>query len=132
MKRVLLVEDDPDLLDALERQFEQTAPDWEVASARDGAAALELAVTLRPQVVVLDLLVPRMRGLEMLKRLRKYDWGKDVQVLVLTNFDEDAYLREAIELKARDFMVKAHFSLEDIVQRVRSITDERVLETDVT
>ena len=130
MKRVLLVEDDPDLLDALERQFREVAPDWEVASARDGVAALELALAHKPHVIVLDLMVPRMRGLEMLRRLRKYDWGKDIRVMVLTNFDEGAYLQEAISLNVSDFMVKAHYSLEDVVKRVRSIADERVRSAD--
>lgn len=125
-KRLLIVEDNPDLLEALERQLAHQAPELEVTSVRDGVSALHVAHVVHPDVILLDLFIPRLKGLEMLRQLRQSDWGKDVRVIVLTNFDEAVFLQEAVALNVSDFLVKAHYELDQIVQRVKSVLRERV------
>lgn len=127
-KRVLIVEDDPDLLEALERQFASHALECEVTGVRDGVSALQVAHVLHPDVILLDLFIPQLKGLDMLRQLRESVWGKNVKVIVLTNFDETGFLQEAIALGAADFLVKAHYSLEQVVERVRAVLRENVLE----
>lgn len=126
-KRVLIVEDDPDLLEALEREFAHRAPELEVTGVRDGVSALEVAGATRPDVILLDLFIPKLKGLEMLRHLRTSDWGKTARVIVLSNFDEAGFLHEAIALKVADFLVKANYTLAEVVQRVHSVLrDESV------
>lgn len=124
--RVLIVEDNPDLLEALERQFAHQAPTFDVTSVRDGISALHVAHVVHPDVIVLDLFIPRLKGLEMLRQLRESDWGKQVRVIVLTNFDETVFLQEAVALDVSDFLVKAHYELDQIVQRVKAVLRESV------
>lgn len=128
-KRVLIVEDDPDLLEALERQFADRASDCEVTGVRDGVSALQVAHVTKPDIILLDLFIPQLKGLDMLRQLRSSEWGKNARVIVLTNFDESGFLQEAIALGAADFLVKAHYSLEQVVERVRAILRERVPES---
>lgn len=125
-RRVLVLEDDPDLLSALERQFAQDAPEWEVIGVRDGVSALQTAHSWQPHAIVLDLLVPQLRGLDMLKQLRQSESGKRLPVLVLTNFDESGFMHEAAELGVADFLVKAHCKPAEVVERVRLIMNAPV------
>lgn len=116
-RRVLVIEDDLDLLDALERELRHSG--CEVFTARDGVAGLEIALQYQPNLILLDLLLPRMKGLPMLKKLRKYKWGKAVQVVVLTNFDEPSFIKEANELGVEEYLVKSNRALTNIVSIVK-------------
>lgn len=125
-RRVLVLEDDPDLLSALTRQFEQDAPDFEVIGVRDGVSALQTALSWQPHAMVVDLLVPQLRGLDMLKQLRQSQSGRQLPVLILTNFDESGFMHEAAQLNVADFLVKAHCKPAEIVERLRSIMNAPV------
>lgn len=117
--RILILEDDPDLLDALTRQFAQDAPEWEVLGVRDGVSALQSVHSWQPHALVLDILVPQLQGLDLLKQLREAESGKSLPVLVLTNFDESGFMHEAARLGVADFLVKAHSQPAEVVERVR-------------
>lgn len=117
--RVLVLEDDPDLLDALTRQIGQDAPEWEVIGVRDGVSALQLVYSWKPDALVLDILVPQLQGLDLLKQLRETEIGKELPVLVLTNFDESGFMHEAARLGVADFLVKAHSRPAEVVERLR-------------
>lgn len=119
--RVLVLEDDPDLLDALTRQCAQDAPEWEVLGVRDGVSALQSIMDWRPNIVLLDLLVPQLQGLDVLKQLRETEVGKNLPVLVLTNFDESGFMHQAAQLGVADFLVKAHSRPAEVVERVRLV-----------
>ena len=123
-KKVLVVEDDEAILNAL-RTILDTAG-FTVLEAKDGAAGLVVALEGRPDLILLDILMPKMDGWEMLKRLREEnDWGKCVPVIILTNLsaDEDAQIRHIAELGPSFFMVKADWKLEGVVDKVREILD---------
>lgn len=124
--RILILEDDPDLLDALTRQFTQDAPEWEVLGVRDGVAALQSVLSWRPHAAVLDILVPQLQGLDLLKQLRETEIGKDLPVLVLTNFDESGFMHEAARLGVADFLVKAHSRPEEVVSRLKLVVNAAV------
>jgi len=120
-QRALILEDDPDLLQALIRQFASDVPDWEVIGVRDGVSALQTTHSWQPHVLVLDLLTPQLRGLDLLKQLRQTEEGKKLPVVVLTNFDEPGFMQEAAQLGVADFLVKAHCNPEEVVSRVRMV-----------
>lgn len=79
------------------------------------------AIYQRPDVILLDLLLPERKGLQMLGDLRQYDWAKEIPVVILTNFDESDFIGQAAALGAADYIVKSDNKLEDIVKRVDAI-----------
>lgn len=119
--RVLVIEDEPSLVEALEQELRHGG--CEVFTAQNGVAGMEMALQYQPDLIVLDLLLPRLGGLEMLEKIRTYDWGKAATVVVLTNFDEPSLIARANELGVTDYLVKANYKLADIVSVVRRRLD---------
>lgn len=114
MSRVLVVEDDPGLLRALGLTL--VASGWEVVSAPDGGTALHAAADHRPDVVVLDLGLPDMDGIEVLRTLRR---TSRVPVLVLSARDQSADKVRALDAGADDFVTKP-FGVEELLARLRA------------
>ncbi|MFR9724937.1 response regulator [Streptomyces sp. MS19] len=116
--RVVLADDQPLIRTAL-RMVIAEAADLEVAGeAGDGAAAVELARTLRPDVVVMDIRMPGVDGIEATRRITAAH--PDVHVVVLTTFDDDAYVYGALRAGAGGFLVK-DMALDDILDAVRVV-----------
>ncbi|XVQ14288.1 response regulator transcription factor [Spirillospora sp. CA-255316] len=114
---VLVVEDDPTVAEVVTGYL--TRAGYQVAHAADGFAALEMAVLLRPRLVVLDLMLPGLDGLEVCRRLRAHD-GPPVPVVMLTARNEEADRILGLELGADDYMSKP-FSPRELVLRVASV-----------
>jgi DNA-binding NarL/FixJ family response regulator len=103
-----------------------------VGEADDGAAALELIASLSPDVVLMDIRMPGMDGLEALRQINADDALSDVKVLVLTTFELDEYVFEAVRLGASGFLVK-HTQPVDLVRAVREVhAGEALLSPSVT
>ena len=92
-----IVEDEKSIAEMYRIKFE--AEGYEVVVAENGAQGLEIIKKHRPDVVLLDLMMPEMTGEEMLTRLRASDWGKDIKVIVLTNVSQDEMLLAVDKLK---------------------------------
>lgn len=114
---ILIVEDETALSDVLKDRFENEG--FRVFVAKDGAAGLLMAVDKRPDIILLDIVMPKVGGLDMLKQLRSYEVGKDIPVIVLTNVNDSKEVHEALASGARDFLVKADWSIADITDTVR-------------
>ncbi len=118
-KKVLVVEDDESTLKALRLALEDAG--LAVLEARDGAAGVVIAFEGHPDIILLDILMPKMGGWEMLEQVREAgDWGKCVPVVVLTNLtaNDDAQIRHIAELGPSFFMVKADWELSAVVDKV--------------
>jgi DNA-binding response OmpR family regulator len=102
MPRVLVVDDEPDAVELL-REF-LTAKGYEVAVASDGEMALRLVKEERPHLILLDVRMPKMNGLEVLKRVREID--REVGVIMVTAVNEEETGREALKLGAYDYITK--------------------------
>ena len=114
--RALVVDDEPSLGELIQMALRYEG--WQVETATDGAAALAKARAFQPDVVVLDIMMPGLDGLEVLKRLRAS--GDDVAVLFLTA--KDAVTDRVVGLTAGgDDYVTKPFSLEEVVARLRSL-----------
>lgn len=117
-KTVLLVEDEDTMLFALSGALEQAG--FAVFSATDGEQGLTLAREKHPDLILTDLKMPRMGGLEMIQELRKDDWGKHVEILILTNVSDVNALDTAMKEGAFFYMSKSDSSMADVVDMVRS------------
>ncbi|MDO8592623.1 MAG: response regulator [bacterium] len=117
-KKVLVVEDDEALLSVMADSF--TIEGFTVFSAANGASGLELALKEHPDIILLDIQMPVMDGLEMLDKLRQDDWGGRAEVILLTNFSDMDKVAKAAEKGAYDYLVKSDWKTEDIIKKVKN------------
>ena len=115
-KRILIVEDEVTLLEVLTDKF--TAEGFSVLQARDGQDGLKVALEDKPDVILLDIIMPVMDGMTMLRELRKKEEGKKVPVIILTNLGAAEDAEHALKEGAYDFLIKAEFKIEDVVKKV--------------
>jgi CheY-like chemotaxis protein len=115
-RRVLLAEDDRFLRRAAESRLRQNG--FTVLPAVDGEEALKVARAERPDLILLDLIMPKLQGFEVLKALKQDPVTAPIPVIVLSNLGQDEDLKRAMELGAIAYFIKAHLSLQDLVQRV--------------
>lgn len=114
---LLIVEDEQPLVSALATKFEHEG--YRVLTAGNGAEGLEIALAEHPDLILLDIIMPVMDGMTMLKRLRKDDWGKTARVIFLTNLSDPENTIEALNSDTHDYLVKAHWRIQDIVEKAR-------------
>jgi len=91
---------------------------FEVIKAVNGQDGLSSALTEHPDLILLDLLLPIMDGIDLLKKLRADKWGKSVPVIVLTNLSEARKVSEVVDIGIDDFLIKTDWKLEDLVKKV--------------
>ena len=115
--KILIVDDEPDVIKVITMSFQMHQPAWEVVGAPDGAEALERFDTDRPDVVLLDVGLPEMSGFEVLRRIRLFS---DVPVIMLTVKDDEMSKVQGLELGADDYVTKPFGHLE-LLARVRAV-----------
>ena len=115
-KKILIVEDDSTLSKALVERFSHQG--IEMIAAENGKIGLELALKEHPDLILADIVMPVMDGMTMLNELRKDEWGKNAPVIVLTNLYDDARISKSIESSASDYLIKADWSIEDLLGKV--------------
>lgn len=119
MKKILIVEDDPILLSTLADNL--TAEGFEAIKAEDGEKALAFALEKKPDLILLDLLLPKMDGFTILKNLRRNEWGAHVPVIILTNLNSAENIAKTLESMDdfQEYLVKTDWKIEDVIARVR-------------
>ena len=116
-KKILFIEDES----ALQKTFGEILRQegYEMISALDGETGLRLAKSEKPDLILLDLILPKMHGFEVLKKLKEDKETKDIPVIVLTNLEKIEDVDKALELGATTYLVKAKYSLEEIVEKIK-------------
>ena len=117
-KTLLIVEDDDVLLRTLYLVFHKTG--FTIATAVDGDTALKMALRIKPDIILLDLLLPKMSGFDVLKNLKSNPALEKIPVLVLSNLGEEN-IEKAKNLGAVDYFVKSDTSLEVLKEKVLKI-----------
>ena len=117
MKKILFVEDEQALQRTISEALHREG--FEVLNAIDGDSGARLAKTEKPDMILLDLILPRRSGFDVLKELKETEETKDIPVIVLTNLESPADVDRAIELGATTYLVKANYDLSDIVKKVK-------------
>lgn len=114
---ILLIEDDP-LIDKMYRaKFASEGFKFEVA--QDGIEGLELALNKVPDFIILDIMMPRLSGIDFLEKLRQKPKGKKIPVIVLTNLSEKEEEERAQELGVVDYLVKANVTPGTVVDKIK-------------
>lgn len=117
MKRILFIEDEA----ALQKTFGDIlkSEGFEVISALDGETGLNLAKEEKPDLVLLDLILPKIHGLDVLKEIKQNENTKNIPVIVLTNVESIEKIDKALELGATTYLLKSDYSLEDVIAKVK-------------
>lgn len=122
MKKILFVEDEAALQEALGGVLKQAG--YEVISALDGEIGLRLAKSEKPDLILLDLILPKFSGFEVLKILSDNGETKEIPVIVLTNMEKMEDINKAIELGAKTYLVKTDYDLEEVISKVKKVLGE--------
>lgn len=122
MFKIAIIEDDQAISQMYRFKFE--ADGFEVETAENGKLGLELCKSMQPDIVLLDIMMPEMNGDEMLEKLRGTDWGKNMNVVILTNKGEQEIPSKVKELGVSAVILKADMTprqVEDIVQKLLAV-----------
>lgn len=117
MAKVAIIEDDKAISEMYRIKFEASGD--KVVIAENGKLGLELIEKEKPDIILLDLMMPVMTGDEMLKILRNADWGKNVKVIILTNVSKDDAQTKLKNVKVDGYIVKAHYTPQEVVDLVK-------------
>lgn len=115
--KIAVIEDDQAIAQMYRLKFE--AEGYEVEMAANGKLGLELAEQMRPDIILLDLMMPEMNGDEMLQKLRATSWGKNIKVIILTNIGEQEAPDVIKHLGVRKFIVKAEMTPRQVAELVK-------------
>lgn len=116
---ILIVEDEGPLSQVLVERFQNEG--FNVIAAQDGEQALAMALKQKPDLIILDVVMPKMSGLSMLQGLRADDAGKDIPVIILTNLSDTETVKNALAGGAAQILVKSDWEISSIVQNVRDL-----------
>jgi len=122
MTKIAIVEDDQAISQMYRIKFE--AEGYEVETAENGKLGLALAEEMRPDVMLLDIMMPEMDGAEMLDKMRQTDWGAKIKVIVLTNMGEQEAPDIIRELNVKRFIVKAEMTPRQVAEMVKAELQE--------
>jgi DNA-binding response OmpR family regulator len=117
MPKVAIIEDDQAIAQMYRFKFE--AEGFTVETAGDGKTGLDLSEHMKPDIILLDLMMPQMTGDEMLELLRKTEWGKDIKVIILTNMGEQEIPAKVKELGVSDVILKADMTPRQVADIVK-------------
>jgi len=117
MSKIAIVEDDVAISQMYRIKFESEG--YTVDTAENGKVGLELIEDMKPDIVLLDLMMPEMDGEEMLTKLRKTDFGKDIKVIILTNMGESEAPPSIKEMKVEAFILKANMTPRQVAEMVK-------------
>ena len=116
MKTILFIEDEPTLQKLVGRFLEKEG--YQVISALNGETGLNLTKKMKPDLVLLDLILPKKDGFEVLQDIKKDEEIKDIPVIILTNLEGSTDVEKALALGVTTYLVKANYELKEIVKKI--------------
>ncbi len=123
MVKIVIVEDEQAIAEMYRFKLQQAG--YEVRFALNGEEGLALSKEFRPDLILLDLMMPKMSGEEMLKQLRASDWGKDVKVIILTNVTDDETTKQLKPLNISRYMIKANYTPSQVADVVPEVLGDK-------
>jgi len=123
MKKILIIEDDPFLSEVYAAKFSQSGFQTEVAL--DGKKGMERIKADKPDLIILDIVLPKMDGFELLKKIKEDPELKEIPVVLLTNLGQKNEVEKGLSLGADEYIIKAHFTPTAIVAKVKEILNQK-------
>jgi CheY-like chemotaxis protein len=123
MSKILFIEDESALQKAIEEVL--TEKGYVIIKALNGEEGLEQARTEHPDLILLDLILPRKNGFEVLAELKQDETTKKIPVIVLTNLEGSEEVEKALALGAKTYLVKANYSLEEVCKKAEEAIAEK-------
>lgn len=117
--KIVIVEDDEFILNMYETKFDEEK--FEVFSTDNGVAGVELIKKEIPDIVLLDILLPKKDGYSVLSEIKKTEKTKTIPVILLTNIGQKDSIDRGMQLGATDYLIKAHFTPSEVVKKVKSV-----------
>lgn len=118
-KKVLIIEDQVDIAKTLQSKIQTSG--LNVLVTHDGEEGLKSALENRPNLILLDLILPKMDGMTLLKKLREDEWGKDVPVIILSNLGTGDEIERAKNYNVSEFLIKTEWRLDDVVSKIQQL-----------
>lgn len=115
--KILLIEDEPGQALAISTALSNAG--YETATAGDGKEGLKKAEAENPDLILLDIVLPKMDGVAVLKELKKKSQTKDIPVIILTNLATGETMRETMEAGSTDYLVKTDYTLEELAGKIK-------------
>jgi len=122
MKKILFIEDAPDFQKEIGEALK--LEEFKILAALDGEAGLELIKKEKPDLILLDLILPKKDGFTVLKEIKEDENLKDIPVIVLTNLEGMGDVEKAMSLGATTYLVKANYELDDVVTKIKKTLKE--------
>lgn len=120
-KKILIIEDDLVLKNALEEFL--TSEGFDVSFAIDGQAGVEKVISDKPDLVLLDIVLPKKDGYEVLQEVKENKETSHIPIVLLTNLGGVADVEKALELGATTYLIKADYKLDEVTQKIKEILD---------
>ncbi len=124
MKKILVIEDDKFLKDLLIKQLEDIG--YAIIHVADCKEGLRKAKEEKPDLILLDLVLPGLNGFEFLKEIKKdTSESKNIPVLILSNLGQEDDIKKGIDLGAEDFLIKAFYIIPEIIEKIKKTIDKK-------
>ncbi|MFH0969466.1 MAG: response regulator [Patescibacteria group bacterium] len=118
-KTILLVEDDSFVSDIYQTKI--SAEGFDIVLAENGLEAMKKLEEKVPDLILLDIVMPYMDGIEVLKKIKAEEKLKKIPVILLTNLSEKEKIEEALEMGADDYLIKSHFTPSEVIEKVKMV-----------
>jgi CheY-like chemotaxis protein len=116
-KKILLIEDEKIMIGLLEKKL--TREGYDVSVAENGEEGLEMMRKLKPDIVLLDIIMPKMGGFEVMEEMNKDPELKKIPIVIISNSGQPIELGKARELGARDWLIKTEFDPQEVLEKVK-------------
>lgn len=121
--KVLIIDDDAFLLDMYSIKFKESG--FSVEIAQNGEEAVEKVKELNPDVILLDIVMPKLDGFEVLRAFKKDKIAENALIIILTNLGQKEDIEKGLALGAADYIIKAHFTPSEVVAKVKSLLEKK-------
>ncbi|KKS26565.1 MAG: Response regulator receiver [Parcubacteria group bacterium GW2011_GWA2_42_11] len=121
-KKILIIEDDKFLSEMYATKLKEAG--FEVEAAYDGEEGIYAAEEFNPDLILLDIVLPKMDGFEVMQKIRKNAGLKNIIIIALTNLGQKEEVEKGLALGANDYAIKAHFTPTEVVTKVKKLLNQ--------
>ena len=117
-KKIMIVEDDSFVMDIYQTKLSHEG--FEIIESINGVEALNKLAIEKPDMILLDIIMPQMNGLETLEKIKKDERLKDIPIILLSNLSQKEDIAKGMELGAVDYLIKSHFTPSEVLEKIKN------------